>query len=375
MEAVFTTNLPVSPPVEFSWTWQNICKLILGLLGICGNSLVIAAYCGKKKQKNSTNVLILALACADLISSVNFIPLPVLRRVPMNIWGELYCRLIFSQPLLWISIEASVYTLTLLSVERYLAVVHPIRYRNLFTKSWPKRFVWIIWIFAVGVKSFNFYNTEIKEGTGCDYISFPKGFNLLVAVGVALVEYFVPIVVMITCNGLTVKALRSQASNLQGHRGGSNAPESGPALSVLKTRRRIIHIVLIVIITFIICWTPDQISLLLMNLDVLSFDHFDSNAHQAFIILAFFNSCVNPIIYTFKNKQFRTSVVRLFCRQYGAVSDSSMVTDLGPTAVAGGSNPLNTVSKRTTVTTVKTMDKGGAMSIGVHSINSAEEAY
>ncbi|XP_033639980.1 allatostatin-A receptor-like [Asterias rubens] len=338
-----TTMSTTSAP-STGWQWQDICKVIVGIVGIIGNSLVIAVYTSKRKRKNTTNVLILALAIADLISSIFFIPLPVPAYVPQNAWGEIYCRVIHTKAIQWMSIEASVYTLTLLSIERYMAVVHPVRYRVIFRESRPRRFVWVIWLFALIVKSFNFYNTIIVDNV-CIYIEFPKGFNVFLGIGVALVEYFIPIIVMIVTNTVTIRALRAQARNLQLHGSNHNAKERGPAQSVLRTRRKIIHVVLIVIISFIVCWTPNQISLLLINLDILSVQtYFFSDTHQAFIILAFTNSCANPIIYTFKNKNFRDSMVQLFVRKTNRVSDD------GNDDTAGGSDPtagVNTISKTT----------------------------
>ena len=354
LDAVSGTVSSTTAAEGGSWTWKDTCRTIVSIVGIIGNSLVIAVYTSKKKRNSTTNVLMLALACADLISSLFFLPLPTASYVPRNAWGEIYCRIIFNKSIQWISIESSVYTLTLLSVERFMAVVHPVRYRVIFSGSRPKRFVLIIWFFAVILKSFNFYNTII-ENDQCVYIKFPKGFDLLIAIGVIIIEYIFPICVMVVTNIITIRALRYQARNLQEHSSNMNARERGPAKSVLKTRRNMIHVVLIVIITFIICWTPNQISLLLINIDVLSVEYFNGDIHQTFIILAFTNSCANPIIYTFKNKNFRVSMLQLFTCKPNRVGEVSMGTDIGHNVTTGGSDPtrvIHVVSKRTSVTMI-----------------------
>ena len=60
----------------------------MALVGIIGNGIVIAVY--KKQQSTSaTNEFLMALAVADMLTSFIIIPLPNLRYVPSQWYGQI----------------------------------------------------------------------------------------------------------------------------------------------------------------------------------------------------------------------------------------------------------------------------------------------
>ncbi|ETE56604.1 Somatostatin receptor type 1, partial [Ophiophagus hannah] len=93
--------------------------------------MVIYVILRYAKMKTATNIYILNLAIADelLMLSVPFLVTSTL----LHHWpfGSLLCRLVLSVDA--VNMFTSIYCLTVLSVDRYIAVVHPIkasRYRR-----------------------------------------------------------------------------------------------------------------------------------------------------------------------------------------------------------------------------------------------------
>lgn len=65
----------------------------------------------------------------------------------------------------------------------------------------------------------------------------------------------------------------------------------------------------IVIILFALCWGPTLIDNVLVSFEMVDRFHYGHLKHirQAFVLMSYFNSCVNPIVYAFMSKNFRES--------------------------------------------------------------------
>lgn len=75
--------------------------------------------------------------------------------------------------------------------------------------------------------------------------------------------------------------------------------------------RQVVRMLIAIVITYVVCWGP----LLIFNV-LQSFEYvgnylmgFEKHAKTVFSLMAYFNSCLNPIIYGFMSKSFRESFV------------------------------------------------------------------
>ena len=302
-----------------TWDWFSIVKVTLAIFGILGNALVIVVYIKKLRNSNS-NQLIAILAIADLLTSVATIPKPSLLVVPNTAAGKAYSKIIESDVIMWISIVASIFTLTLLSLERYFAVVRPLKHRSAFNKARLRYYVVSVWISALALNVASFYVTHVSDDNACVLIWPSPAFQRFYGVTLFIVEFMIPVAVMVVSHFHAIRELKKQADALLAR----NESQSSPAFSLLRSRRLVIRMVLIVVITFIVCWAPDQIGFLVLNLGGLSPSYFGSLTYRCLTVLAFINSCANPIIYICLNKNFRAGVVKLNpCSARGKVGVSS----------------------------------------------------
>ncbi|XP_072027876.1 kappa-type opioid receptor-like [Amphiura filiformis] len=303
--------------VPVAWDWRLMVQLGLAIIGVLGNSLVIHIYRSNRDLKgNTTNLFIAALAIADLITSICIIPFPLLSRAPQNVLGSIYCKVVFSSNVMWVSIVASIITLTTLSVERYIAVAFPTHYKRIFTKSKTTLIIVCIWLFAFAMNTFGYYETFVINGQ-CTHVIPSNEFQLFLGVAVFLVEYLIPMIIMLATNIRTIQLLHKQAKVF-----GGNDTKNGPALSLLRARRRVVYMLLIVILAFIICWSPDQIAFLGFNIGFIPFGFAFGHVYRAFIALAFANSCFNPAIYIIANRNFRKAFLDLLPSRRRTSSDS-----------------------------------------------------
>lgn len=105
---------------------------VIFLVGLVGNALVCVVVLCNAQMRTTTNVLILNLAASDLLFVVFCLPFTAVDyATPVWPFGELWCKTV--QYLIVVTANASIFTLVLMSLDRYLAVVHPIAsraYRN-----------------------------------------------------------------------------------------------------------------------------------------------------------------------------------------------------------------------------------------------------
>ena len=99
---------------------------IIAFLGVIGNTLVIVVVITNQQMRSTTNVLILNLAVADLLFVIFCIPFTATDYVlPEWKFGLIVCQAV--QYLIYVTSYVSIYTLILMSIDRFLAVVFPVR--------------------------------------------------------------------------------------------------------------------------------------------------------------------------------------------------------------------------------------------------------
>jgi hypothetical protein len=98
----------------------NMCKLFFVL-----SFQVVLVVAANQQMRSTTNLLIINLAVADLLFIVFCVPFTATDYVlPFWPFGDVWCKIV--QYLIVVTAYASVYTLVLMSLDRFMAVVHPI---------------------------------------------------------------------------------------------------------------------------------------------------------------------------------------------------------------------------------------------------------
>ena len=70
-----------------------------------------------------------------------------------------------------------------------------------------------------------------------------------------------------------------------------------------------------IICIFVICWAPYLIDNVLVAFDILHQLHYGylKPMRQAFVVMSYFNSCVNPMVYAFMSRNFRETFRYALC--------------------------------------------------------------
>lgn len=118
---------------------------LIGLTGLLGNALVVLVIVSNRSMRSTTNILIINLAVADLLFVVFCVPFTAIDYM-MEMWpfGDVWCKIV--QYSIVVTSNASIYTLVLMSLDRFLAVVYPIASRAWRTERNTSRACTVMWI-------------------------------------------------------------------------------------------------------------------------------------------------------------------------------------------------------------------------------------
>ncbi|XP_059805667.1 C3a anaphylatoxin chemotactic receptor-like, partial [Hypanus sabinus] len=269
------------------------------LLGVPGNGAVIWVT-GFKMKRSVNTVWFLNLAVADLTYCLS-LPFQMAHVVLGNSWptDNVLCKLIPSAIIL--NMYASVFLLTMISIDRCLAVTRPIwsqTYRTLarvhvaclvawglaFLISLPTLLIRTVYIdseFNLSYCTLNYTGTYFGDRT-----------REVVEVTRALFAFVLPFIIMAFCYLLIGQKL-----------------QRGKFAKTSKTRKPV-RLIAVVVAAFILCWLPYHIYGLLHIIIKHPMSWFWGNLSMGLVSL---NSILNPILYVFVGRDFRQVFRRSLC--------------------------------------------------------------
>jgi neuropeptide Y receptor len=128
-------NLGVSPGFEVT-TYILYCSVFV--LAICGNGIVCYIVCSSARMRSVTNYFIVNLAIGDMLMACLCVPFSFVPTLLLRYWpfGGALCKVInYSQA---VSVFVSSYTLVAISIDRYVAIIYPLRPRMTYLQAGPQ---------------------------------------------------------------------------------------------------------------------------------------------------------------------------------------------------------------------------------------------
>ena len=161
-----STSIPTAATAETCRIWKEeyhkenyvftLAAVILNIvtcpMTVCVNLLVIVAVKTKPRLQTMYNLLLCALAATDMVVGAVIQPIYVVGEMSLLTGSSLteYCTQYTRVALLFLSpCIASLLLLALLSIERYLAMKHSLRYTDIITKGRVATAVITCWVIAV----------------------------------------------------------------------------------------------------------------------------------------------------------------------------------------------------------------------------------
>ncbi|XP_054442590.1 cysteinyl leukotriene receptor 2 [Pteronotus mesoamericanus] len=279
---------------NFKRDFYPVVYLIIFVWGTLGNGFSIYVFLQPYKKFTSVNVFMLNLAISDLLFTTT---LPFRADYYLRgsnwIFGDLACRIMSYS--MYVNMYSSIYFLTVLSVMRYLATVHPLRFLHITNIRSAWVVCGIIWIFIMASSTTLLNTGSEQEGniTLCLELNFNKIVKLQTMNHIALVVGFLmPFCTLSICYLLIIRALLKM-----------EVPELGLRVS----HKKALITIIIALIIFLLCFLPYHI-LRTFHLVVWKVGTCTDRLHKAVIItlaLAAANSCLDPLLYYFAGENFK----------------------------------------------------------------------
>ncbi|XP_026181593.1 somatostatin receptor type 5-like isoform X2 [Mastacembelus armatus] len=290
----------VPAPMPFSVVTAVIYTIVF-IVGFLGNTLAIYVVVRYAKMKTVTNMYILNLALAD---ELYILGIPFLgTNSALSYWpyGDFLCKVCMTADAM--SQFTSTFCLTVMSIDRYLAVVYPIRSAKWRRPQVAKVFSGMVWVVSfLIVLPVTIYSHVQEEFNTCN-ITWPAPRDLWSIVFIlytSILGFFGPLIVICLCYLLIVIKVRSA-----GVRAGLTKRR--------KSERKVTRMVVIIVLVFAFCWLPFFIANIVNLIYIIPENNTTVAVYFFLVILTYVNSCANPILYGFLSDNFKQSFQKVLC--------------------------------------------------------------
>lgn len=293
---------------------------IVCALGLVGNALALYLLHSRHRQKQSSiNCFVMGLAVTDL-QFVLTLPFWAVDTALDFRWpfGQVMCKIISSVTTM--NMYASVYFLTAMSVARYYSISSALKMHSRRTAAtrakWTSLGIWTASLLATLPHAIYSTSAQVSDEELC-LVRFPDtgSWNPQLLLGLyqlqkVLLGFLIPLVIITVCYLLLLRLILGRRFT------GAAAPEIEHGRQ--SRRSKVTKSIVIVVLSFFLCWLPNQALTLwgvLIKFDLVPFSKAFYNA-QAYafpltVCLAHTNSCLNPVLYCLIRREFRAGLKEL----------------------------------------------------------------
>ncbi|KAG5263700.1 hypothetical protein AALO_G00267660, partial [Alosa alosa] len=312
----------VVPPEHQKQLIPAVYALIF-LFGTVGNSLVLLVLCRRGPGRRTVaNTYMVNLALSDLLFLLS-LPFWAIQYALDYHWpfGAFMCKACSAT--LTLNLYASIFFITCMSADRYLAIVRPLRSQSCRRLCRARLVSGAVWLLAgcatVPVLVLRDTAQLGQEVTAC-VLHYPSdGWVTGLALTKTIVGFLLPLVVIVTCYceigrhllAATTTGGTGTGAGADSRGGGPDKAAGGGHSSGTNNVDHVLRMVVAVVLAFFLCWFPFHTVTLL---DVL---HHQGAMRGCWVhravetllpftsCLGFSNSAVNPFLYCFVGNHFR----------------------------------------------------------------------
>ncbi|KAM9496487.1 trace amine-associated receptor 13c-like [Clarias gariepinus] len=279
-----------------------VCSAAVVLLTVCGNLLVIISVFHFKQLHTPTNTLVLSLAVSDFFVGA-FVMSPMFIWMIESCWkfGRSFCTSFWL--ISGFLTILSIYNITLIAVDRYLALSNPFFYINRVSVKITRVIIVFEWCVVVAfILALLYSNGNFMNFVMCPGECF-LFFNEVWSVINLVFAFIFPLSVIIILYTMVFVIAKKHATAIRELNNHTRPNVQKITSHSMKSERKAAKVLGILVSVFLMCLLPYFIYSLLGDLIERQTDTF-----QKLIILAYFNSTINPVIYALFYPWFRRCI-------------------------------------------------------------------
>uniref|UniRef100_A0A8C6VP54 Melatonin receptor 1B n=1 Tax=Naja naja TaxID=35670 RepID=A0A8C6VP54_NAJNA len=271
------------------------------VVDVVGSLLVVVSVFKNRKLRNAGNVFVVSLALADLVVALYPYPL-ILVALFHNGWslGETHCKA--SGFVMGLSVIGSIFNITAIAINRYCYICHSFVYNKVYSRWNTMFYVCLVWVLTVVATVPNFFVGSLKYDQRIYSCTFAQTTSSCYTIAVVVIHFILPITIVTFCYLriwiLVIRVRRKVKSELK--------------LKIKPSDFRNFLTMFVVFVIFAFCWAP--LNLIGLAVAINPSEIAPKIPEWLFVVsyfMAYFNSCLNAIIYGLLNQNFRKEYKRI----------------------------------------------------------------
>ena len=285
--------LPLEAKIALA-TWLGVA----GLLTIVGNGIVLWLIFRKRSLRTMSNLFLTSLAAADFLVGLVIDPVWIVVRClgyNSKTYFETFSR---SIDYLWIhTTVATTFNLCCVSLDRYVAIIHPLRYHDFLTNRRCYLLIASVWFMSLVLPCSRFMVQDITALSTL-YLSF------------TVMTILFPMSIIVFCS---LRILKAALVNYNSIKPTSSCAQNQDVIRRSKKNYKAAKTVSIIVGLFVVSWLPSLITGLAYYFSKLvSYDSAYYTVWTSVETVAFTSSAINPWVYCLRNDEFYEALSRTF---------------------------------------------------------------
>ncbi|XP_035999135.1 lysophosphatidic acid receptor 6-like [Fundulus heteroclitus] len=305
---------------EFKYHLYSVIFTLVFAVGLLFNAMAAYIFLCTLNTRNETTTYMLNLVVSDTLFVLS-LPFRIAYFIKRDwVFGSVLCKI--SVSLFYTNMYGSILFLTCISMDRFLAIVHPFRSQGIRTKRNARLACLAVWVMVLcgsiptGILLDTSSNNTDSSSNSTNFCFENYSKNQWkaelsrVVIFIETVGFILPLAINVFCSVMVLRTLRSPTTI---SRGGS------------LNKAKILRMIVVHLLVFCFCFIPYNVNLIFYTLvrsKVLKgcqAEYVVRTIYPIALCIAVTNCCFDPVIYYFTSETIKNSIKRKSIAWYNRV--------------------------------------------------------
>lgn len=293
---------------------ETTTLILITIAALVGNFCVLLVFYKEPRLRSATSVYLISLATSDVLLSIFVMPTSIITSAyGRNIFSDKVGKLVgwvFAQ-----SSFVSLYTTSLIAINRFFCVIKPMLYKKYFRQSTVTRTMIGVWIFLFLFLLVLYLSAAIKikfyPGRVVYFIICTDATSSILTA----ISHFILVILPLTLTAICYWKLYALVKGQPAPPPTTMNPDSSENKFLpVKKEVQATRCLLSLVCGFVICWIPCSILF-----HVAIYINLSRSLQMVIVYTAYISSAINPFLYNILNKPFRKRFLKLICSRQNSI--------------------------------------------------------